>query len=147
MEDMRTTAIEDFFRLFTHHTNQGDIPAQVGQFAASFLAAGPQGANCVRRDDFALFVPQRKRLFESAGLRSTELARIQTEALDARFCSARTWWKMVFASGTPAPQEILVESTYIVDTGIEPFQIVFYLAHQDIMAILKERGILAASAI
>jgi hypothetical protein len=143
MEDTHT-AVEDFIRLFTHHNNQGDVPTQVSQFAATFLAAGPQGASCVRRDDFAVVLPKRKQLFESVGLRSTELVRIQTDALDARFSTARAQWRMLFARGTQPEQEVRVESTFLVDTGIEPFQIVLYLAHQDIMAVLKKRGILAA---
>lgn len=141
MEDT-CMAVEEFLRHFTHHTNHADAPIQVSQFASTFLAAGPQGASCERRDDFGLAIPKRKQLFESVGLRSTELVRIEADSLGPRYSLARTQWKMLFESGTQAPKEILVESTYIVDTVLEPFQIVLYLAHQDIMAILKERGIL-----
>ena len=141
MEDTRT-AVEDFFRLFTHNTNQRNIATSVSQFAATFLAAGPQGASCVRREDFAVALPKRKQLFESLGLRSTEFVGVESQTLDARFSMARTRWAMLFESGTQASQEIVVDSTFVVDTGVQPFQIVLYLAHQDIMVILKERGIL-----
>jgi len=141
MEDTRT-AVEDFFRLFIQNTDQGDVPTQVAQFAATFLAAGPQGTSCVRREDFAAVVPKRKQMFESLGLRSTVFAGIECDVLDARYSLARTQWKMLFDCGTQAAQEIVVRSTFLVDTGVRPFQILLYLAHQDIMAILKERGIM-----
>ena len=57
---------------------------------------------------------------------------------------ARTQWLMTFIRNGAEPKQVLVDSTYIVDTAGDAFKIVFYLAHQDIMAILKERGILLA---
>ena len=137
-------AIEAFFRTFEYNTNHGDTAALVSPFAAVFLAAGPQGSSCVRKEDFALVLPKRKQLFNSLGCGSTELVRLRAKQLDSRFSMARTQWKMIFANGVSAAREILVESTYIVDTGSDPFQIVAYLAHQDIMAVLKERGILSS---
>jgi hypothetical protein len=142
MEDTRT-ALEEFFRHFIRNAEESDVASEVAQFAASFLAAGPQGASCVRREDFAVVLPKRRQLFESAGLRSTEFVSMEAEALDARYSMARTRWKMRFES-MPRMQEIVVDSTFVIDTGAQPFQIVLYLAHQDIMAILKERGILTA---
>lgn len=135
-------AVEDFFRTFEHNTNHGDAAALTSPFAAVFLAAGPQGANCVRKEDFALALPKRKKLFEGLGLRTTELIGIDTESLDARYTMARARWNMSFANESGSAHEIVVDSTYIVDTGVDPFQIVLYLAHQDIMAVLKDQGIL-----
>jgi hypothetical protein len=135
-------AVEEFFRTFEYNTNHGDTAALVSPFAAVFLAAGPQGSSCVRKEDFALALPKRKQLFDSLGCGATDLVRIETEQLDARYSTARTQWKMTFASGESGAHAIFVESTYLVDTGVEPFQIVLYLAHQDIMAVLKEQGIM-----
>jgi hypothetical protein len=135
-------AVEEFFRTFEYNTNHGDTAALVAPFAAIFLAAGPQGATCVRKEDFALALPRRKQLFDNLGCGATELVRIQTETLDPRYSKARTQWKMTFTSGDSRAREIFVESTYMVDTGKDPFEIVVYLAHQDIMAVLKEQGIM-----
>lgn len=135
-------AVEEFFRKFEYNTNHGDTAALVSHFAAVFLAAGPQGSSCVRREDFALAVPKRKQLFDNLGCVATELVRIQTEQLDARYSMARAQWKMTFTRGESTAREILVESTYMVDTGADPNEIVVYLAHQDIMAVLKEQGIM-----
>jgi hypothetical protein len=37
---------------------------------------------------------------------------------------------------------MLVDSTFLVDTGGEEFKIAMYMAHQDIMKVMRERGIL-----
>jgi len=141
MTDSRT-AVAEFLHQFIGNTNQGDARTQAPPFAATFLAAGPNGAQCMRREDFLLALAKRKEMFASAGLRRTELAGVEVEALDARYSKARAEWKMGFEDGTEAAQEITVASTYIIDTGVQPFEIVLYMAHQEIAAILKERKLL-----
>jgi hypothetical protein len=142
-------AIQRFFRAFEANTASNDIEAQVAQFADIFLAAGPQGAQAVRATDFALALPRRKRLFDRMGCRSTQLLSLNEEPLDARYVLARTKWKLMFERPGITPQDLVVESVYIVDTGGEAgtaadARIVFYLANQDIMQIVKERGLLPA---
>ena len=51
---------------------------------------------------------------------------------------------MTFAQNQHQPHDVMADSIYIVDTGTDPFKIVFYLASQDLMQILKERGIAPA---
>jgi hypothetical protein len=38
---------------------------------------------------------------------------------------------------------VLADSTFIVDTAADEFKIVLYLANQDIVQVLKDRGISA----
>lgn len=141
-----TAAIELFFQAFEEHSNSGDISAHVSQFADAFLAAGPQGAQPVRAVDFAVALPKRKQLFDSLGCRSTSLVSIEPVALDGRYTLVRTRWRMVFDQAQEAPKEVLADSTFIVNSSGSGLKIVFYLAHRDIMAILKERGIMAGTA-
>jgi hypothetical protein len=47
-------------------------------------------------------------------------------------------WKVNLAVTDPAAENMVVESTFVVDTAEQPFRIVLYLAHQDILAMLKE---------
>ena len=57
--------------------------------------------------------------------------------------SADHGFRPLKASGRTT-EDVLAESVYIVDThGDEP-KIVFYLANQDLMEVLRERGILVA---
>jgi len=136
MENTRT-AIENFFRRFDLN-NKNDFSSAVSQFADTFMAAGPQGAQCVKGSDFALALPKRKQLFASFGCESMQLVSVDAHSLGDRYSMAHTRWKLNFTNDGPATPAIVVDSTYVVDSAEE--RIVLYLAHQDIMAILKERG-------
>ena len=90
-------AIETFFREFEQRSDRGDIPALLPQFADTFMAAGPQGAQCIRSADFALALPKRKQFFDSLGCRSTALVSLDYNRLDVRYVLAKTRWRMTFA--------------------------------------------------
>ncbi len=138
------TAISRFFQSYASANSTGDIPTIVSHFADVFMAAGPQGEQSVRAADFALALPKRKQLFDSLGCRSTALVSLQETQLDSRFTMVRTQWEFTFVPEQSQPQQFLADSTFIVHTAPEAFKIVFYLAHQDIMAVLKGRGLLSA---
>jgi len=142
-------AIERFFRTFETNASGHDVDAQVSQFADVFMAASPHGAQAVRAADFALVLPKKKQLFDTMGCLSSQLVSLTEERLDARYILARTQWKMSFERPDIEQQDVVVESAYIVDTGgkdapPESAKIVFYLANQDLMQIVKDRGLLPA---
>ena len=137
-------AIEQFFRTFESDASFHDTAAQISHFADTFMAASPQGTQVVSVRDFALVLPKKKALFDKLGGRSTVLASLRQTSLDARYVMAATQWRMTFARDHSAAQDVMADSVYIVDTGTDPFQIVFYLASQDLMQILRERGIAPA---
>ncbi len=137
-------AIEEFFRAFESNASSHDTAAQVSHFADVFMAANPQGAQVVRAGDFALALPRKKQLFDKLGCRTTALISLRQTRLDARYTLATTRWRMTFAQNQHQPHDVMADSIYIVDTGTDPFKIVFYLASQDLMQILKERGIAPA---
>lgn len=135
------TAVGRFFALYSRHNDEGDIPAIVSHFADPFLSAGPQGTQCVRVADFAAALPKRKELFDRLQCQPTELVGLEETALDERYVLAKTQWRMTFARDSGL-LELLVNSTFLVDTGGEEFKIAMYMAHQDIMQMMRERGIL-----
>ena len=137
-------AMERFFRTFESNTVDDSVDSAVSQFAEVFMAASPQGAKAVRASDFALALPKRKQLFHKLGCRCTELVWLREQRLDARYSLASTHWKMTFERADIQTQHVVVESAYIVDTGGDEPKIVFYLASQDLMQILKERGVIVA---
>jgi hypothetical protein len=136
-----TTAIEEFLRTFEHTDSQREVDALVSQFAETFLVAGPEGSRAVKGSDFAVALPKRQEMFDKLGCRSAKLATVTVTKLDERYVMAATEWLMTFAHGDGESSEVSVGSTYIVDTKGE-LKILFYLTHQDIMAVLRERGIL-----
>ena len=140
---MTTSPIARFFESFARQSNSIDTQSQVAQFADTFLAAGPQGAKCVRATDFAVALPKRKQLFDSLGCQSTTLISLEETSLDARYVLARTRWQMTFSRPNGEPEQVMADSTFIVDTAADEFRIVLYLANQDILQVLKDRGISA----
>ena len=135
------TSVEAFLRRFELNNNESDFSAAVSQFADTFMAAGPQGAQCVRAGDFALALPKRKQLFESFGCHSMQLVSVDAHSLGDRYSIAHTQWKMNFANNELSTEGMFVKSTFIVDITEADFRIVLYLAHQDVMLMLKERAV------
>lgn len=131
--------IERFFRIFESNASSDNADAAVSQFADVFMAASPQGTQAVRAADFALALPKKKQLFDKLGCRSTTLVSLRETRLDARYVLASTQWRMTFVQGQA--HDVVADSVYIVDTSAEAFKIVFYLASQDLMQVLKQRGI------
>ncbi|HTB98602.1 MAG TPA: hypothetical protein VK716_16440 [Terracidiphilus sp.] len=141
MEPMETP-VRRFMEKYAQWTARGEMEAVAVFFADDFMAAGPQGAQSVKASEFALALPKRKELFDRMGCTKTELIGLEEQALDARYTLARTRWRLTFEPAGRRKEEVLVDSVYLVDCGVNPFRFVLYLANQDIFAILKERGIL-----
>jgi len=137
------TAIGRFFLLFAQNSNEESIPAQMSQFADPFISADPHGTRCVRVDDFAAALPKRKLLFDRLGCKPAVLVSLDETQIDARYVLAKTTWRFDFArANSEESRQVLADSTFLVDIGGEEFKIVMYMAHQDIMQVLRDRGIL-----
>jgi hypothetical protein len=131
------TPVARFLRNFERACSDNDIAAQVAQFADPFMAANPQGAQCVRVEDFARALPKRVELFRSMGCASTALVSFSETRLDGRFAMAETRWRMTFRREGQPDREALADSLFVLDMGGDAPRIVFYLAHQDVAALLK----------
>ncbi len=135
-----SAAVEAFFRRFELNGSKSGVSETITQFADTFMAAGPQGAQCVRASDFALALPKRKQLFDSYGCQPMQLVSVDARALGERYAMAHTRWRVNFEGSNSRAEPIDLETTFLLDTAEDPFRIVLYLAHQDIFAMLKERA-------
>jgi hypothetical protein len=139
------SAIGRFFQLYAQKSSEDDIPALVSQFADPFVSADPHGTRCVHVDEFAAALPKRKVLFDRLGCEPAVLVSLHETRLDARYVLAKTTWRFEFERANPGKtEEVLADSTFLIDTGQEDFKIALYMAHQDIMQVLRDRGILRA---
>jgi hypothetical protein len=137
------TPVSRFFHSYAQKSNEDNIPAMVSQFADPFLSADPKGTHCVRAAEFAAALPKRKQLFDRLGCMPAMLVNLHETQLDARYFLAKTTWRLDFAATNSSEgAQIPVDSTFLVDTGGQEFKIVMYMAHQDIMQVLRDRGIL-----
>jgi hypothetical protein len=133
--------METFFQEFQHNSNLSETGVLTSQFAEVFLVAGPQGAQVVQANPFALALPRRKKQFQEMGCRSTDLISLRETPLGNHYVMAETEWQMRFVRGEESPDVITVASTFIVYTGDEQPKIVFYLPQHDVMSLLKNRGV------
>jgi hypothetical protein len=139
---MSTITIQTFFEDFERNSNSGEMRALISQFADSFMVAGPRGTQTVDTATFALALPKRRKLFDDLGCHSTVLLSLQETRLDGRYVMVETQWGMKFGHGEASVEDIVVGSTFIVNTVDNQLKIVFYLSHQDIMTTLKDKGLL-----
>jgi hypothetical protein len=137
------SAMETFFRNHERNSNSGAIGPLISQFADVFMVGGPQGAQVVQANAFALAVPKRKKLFDDMGCQSTGLVSLHETALNAQYVMAETRWRMTFASVDQSTEEIQADSTFLVYTGGEEPKIVMYLSHGDVLATLANRRVKA----
>jgi hypothetical protein len=133
------SALTHFLRSFERNSNSENSSEAVTQFADVFLVAAPEGVTCVRSVDFASAMPKRKLLFDQYGWQSTELMDVRESWLDARYALVSTRWRFSFRNSVGELEPIEANSTYLIDTGTERFQIVFYLPHQNIIEVLQKR--------
>jgi hypothetical protein len=131
--------METFFRNHERNSNSDSIAPLISQFADVFMVGGPQGAQVVQANAFALAVPKRKKQFDDMGWQSTELVSLRETALNGRYMMVETRWRMTFASEDQFPEEIQADSTFILYTGGEEPKIVMYLPHSDALATLANR--------
>ena len=134
--------VEEFFHQLERETAEGNFAALANRFAEQFVAASPSGAKVAPRSVFIESMPQRKEVFEKLGAKPARLVSLETSVLDARYALAKGRWLLEFAREGQPPQEVLADSTYIVDTGTEPFRIILYMTSQELPKVLVERGIL-----
>jgi hypothetical protein len=135
-----------FFQEFQHATNSADIDSILPKFADPFTVATPQGPQIVRAADFAGFLPRRKALFDQLGCQQVSLASLKPTPLNPHFTLVDTTWQMRFAPPGQPAQHFTVASTYLVYLNGSAVKIILYMPHQDIMTILRDRGILTAAA-
>jgi hypothetical protein len=134
--------IELFMDRYARATAGGDAETLGTLFAPTFLTASPSGPQVVRAADLVPAIPRRRQMLESAGCQLPLLASVQDTPLDARYSLVRTEWRWRVMRGGELVVDLILPSTFIVDrTGPSP-QIVCYLPHQDIMTVLRDRGLL-----
>jgi hypothetical protein len=134
-----------FFGRFETQNASADIEGLAAMYAPSFLMAGPAGAQVVKASDLMLAVPRRKQLFAAAGCTSTTLRSVDESRLDDRYSLVRTVWQWTFARADGTTDEITLPSSFIVDRAGEDPQIVCYINHADVVALMRERGLLPAA--
>ncbi|HLK51773.1 MAG TPA: nuclear transport factor 2 family protein [Bryobacteraceae bacterium] len=141
MEPHMNPDIRSFFEAFQRNNSADDIDAVVSQYADPFLHADPSGTRAVRTSDLKAALPKRKALLRSIGSKSTTLLSFEEQELDPLHVLVRAQWRWDFGENG----DVTLPSTFILRRNGDTLKIVLYLNHHDIMAVLRERGLLSAA--
>jgi hypothetical protein len=132
--------VEDFLKRFEINANVGSAEEIVEQFADVFMSADPSGARAVPSSKMLMAIPQRRKLFESVGGGATALTSVEQTRLDDRYVLLKTEWQMKLDRGGEAGEDLTLRSTFLLFRSDDGLKIVFYLNHEDLMSVLRERG-------
>jgi hypothetical protein len=134
--------LANFLQAYETNSSTGNVTALLTQFADPFMAAGPTGVQCLRAADMAAALPKRLQLFAGLGAQPSKLVSCQETRLDERFIMAETRWQMTFIREGQPTRQVMADSLFILDTAADTPKIILYIAHQDLVANLREQGIL-----
>ena len=138
------TPMESFFRRFEQLSAESKAADLAGLYAPAFLLAAPGGSQVVRAAELQHAIVKRKELFTTLGCTSTDLLAVDETVLDDRYSLVRTEWRWRFERPSEAAVEFSLPASYVVERSADRWQIVAYMPHADIMAELRQRGLLAA---
>ena len=133
--------VKTFFDQYESNIGGSDPAAIAAQYGESFVFAGPQGAQAVRRDDFVKVLPKRQGFFKSVGLRSSRVVALEDASVDDRCVLVKAQWRMQFGSAAEPVSAVDVCATYLLQQQPDGLRIVFQLDHDDLTKRVQELGL------
>jgi hypothetical protein len=115
-------------------------------YADSVMIAGPGGPQTVRSADLQRAIPKRRQLLDSVGYQDTALVGFEETTLTSRYALVRAQFRWRFLGRDAEPISVTLPSTFIVDRGSDSPRIVLYMNEQDVVSLLRERGVLPAAS-
>jgi ketosteroid isomerase-like protein len=133
--------VKAFFDQYESNIGGSDPAAIATQYGESFVFAGPQGAQAVKRDDFVKVLPKRQGFFKSVGLRSSRVVALEEASVDDRCVLVKAQWRMQFGSAPAPVSELDLCATYLLQQQPDGLRIVFQLDHDDLTKRVQELGL------
>ena len=133
--------VGELFRDYERGIAASDADMISSLYGDSFVFAGPQGAQVVRREDLLRALPRRQEFFKAAGLASSRLRSLEETRLDDHFVMVKAYWNMQFEKGPGQSLVVETSATYILHRRGDRPRIVIQLDHQDLMKRVQELGL------
>jgi hypothetical protein len=133
--------VREFFDCYEQANAEFEVPKIAAFYADIFMFGGPQGVQCVKKEDFVRVLPKRKEFFRSGGLVSSKIESLEASNLDSKYVMVKAVWKMHFESRTGLTTDSENSATYILAGTDNSFQIVVQLDHQDLMKKVQDLGL------
>ena len=135
------TEVKAFFSRYEAANALFDVEQIAACYAASFMFGGPEGVQCVKKEDFLKVLPRRKEFFRSRGLVSSNIDSLAVSTLDSRYTLVKVVWNMRFDRPAGDPVSSQNAASYILSGASGSFQIVFQIDHQDLTKRIQELGL------
>src|SRR5262249_44979341 len=137
-----TEGLRAFFERFQSLSAASDVEGLAAMYAGQVMIAGAQGAQVVSAADLQRAIPRRQQLLASAGYQDTALVGFEETSLTDRYALVRAQFQWHFSGADGQPATVTLPSAYVVDRGGDSPRIVLYLNDQDVVGVLRERGVL-----
>jgi hypothetical protein len=131
-----------FFERFQSLSAASDVEGLAGLYAANVMVGGASGVRIVSSADLQRAIPKRKQLLDSIGYQDTELVGFEEVGLTSRYSLVRAQFQWQFKPANGEPIIVTLPSSFVVDRGGDAPHIVLYLNEQDVVSVLRERGVL-----
>jgi hypothetical protein len=135
------TEVNLFFTRYEAANSIFDVEQIAACYAEVFMFGGPEGVQCVKKEDFLKILPRRKEFFRSRGLASSNIDSLTASALDSKYTLVKVVWSMRFKRSASEPILSQNAASYVLSRTNDSFQIVFQIDHQDLTKRLRELGL------
>ena len=142
-QEIPTGELRAFFERFQSLRAASDVEGLAAMYPGNVMIAGANGAQVVSSADLQRAIPKRKQLLESIGCQDTALVGFEETALTDRYALVRAQFRWHFKPANGQPATVTLPSAFVVDRGGDSPHIVLYLNEQDVVSVLRERGVLA----
>ena len=140
--ELATAGLRPFFERFQSSNGASDVERLATMYAGTVMIAGPTGAQVVSAADLQRAMAERRQLLASVGHQHTALIGFEETSLTDRYALVRAHFRWQFQAANAEPTTITLPSTFIVDRGGDSPRIVLYMNEQDVVSVLRERGVL-----
>ena len=134
--------VKMFFDGYEKSGNTPDSEPITSYYDDTFMFAGPQGVQSVKKEDFLKALPKRDGFFKAAGLKGSRIQSLEETRLDDNYLMVKVYWEMRFEKNAGDPVDVDLVTTYMLYQQDAELRIVFQLDHQDFMKIVGELGLL-----
>ena len=135
------TEVKSFFTRYEAANAIFDVEQIAACYAELFMFGGPEGVQCVKKEDFLKVLPRRKEFFRSRGLASSNIDSLEASTLDSKYTLVKVVWNMRFDRSAGEPVYSQNAASYILSAANDGFQIVFQIDHHDLTKRMQELGL------
>lgn len=137
----KNSEVKSFFTGYETANAMFDAAQIAACYANLFMFGGPEGVQCVKKEDFLKVLPRRKDFFRSQGLVSSKIDSLEVSVLDSKYTLVRVIWNMAFDRGASEPIHSQNAASYILSRTHDRLEIVFQIDHQDLAKRAQDLGL------